>query len=139
MSDTVRFGVSLSLQLLDEFDDLIKRMGYANRSEAVRDLIRNKLVEEQWQAPDMDTFAAVLLVYDHDMLSLPARLTHLQHESLAQIIGTFHVHIDARHCLEIVVMKGKGGNLRALADRMISLKGVKYGRLNMGTAAESLH
>ena len=136
MSDTVRFGVSLSLQLLDRFDALVKRLGYANRSEAVRDLIRNKLVEEEWEEPSARTFAAAVLVCDHDKPSLPARLTQMQHASFAQVVGSLHVHVDRHNCLEIVVMRGEGKELRALGDRMISLKGVRYGRLNMGTTGE---
>jgi CopG family nickel-responsive transcriptional regulator len=139
MGETVRFGVSLDLDLLDEFDKLIKTLGYESRSEAVRDLIRGKLAAEEWKAPDQYAFASVFLVYDHHMMSLPSRLTELQHESLAQIIGALHVHIDKQTCLEIVVMRGKGKDLRALADRMVSLKGVTYGVLNMGTAGKLAH
>ncbi len=139
MSDTVRFGVSLSLELLDQFDQLIKKLGYDNRSEAVRDLIRQKLVEEEWEAPDRQTFAIVSLVYNHHSMSLPSRLTELQHESYAQVIGSFHVHVDKDNCLEIIVMKGKGKDLRALGERIIALKGVKYGTLNMGTSGKKIH
>ncbi len=138
MPDTVRFGVSLSLQLLDDFDALIRRKGYDNRSEAVRDLIRDKLVEEQWETPEGEAFAVACLVYDHHTMSLPTRLTEMQHDSLAQVVGSFHVHIDAHNCLEIVVMHGKGGELRALGDRMKSLKGVKFGRLVLGTSGSDL-
>ena len=136
MSDTVRFGVSLSLELLDRFDALIKKLGYENRSEAVRDLIRQKLVQEEWQAPEQQAFAVLMLVYDHHMMSVASRLMEIQHDSVAQVIGTFHVHVDKRNCLEVVVMRGKGKELRGMADRMISLKGVKYGRLNMGTSGK---
>ena len=139
MAQTVRFGVSLDLDLLDQFDKLIRTLGYDNRSEAVRDLIRGKLVGEEWKAPDQQTFAAVMLVYDPHKMSLPARLMELQHESYAQIIGTFHVHVDKQNCLEIVVMKGKGKDLRALGDKMISLRGVTYGVLNIGTSGKALH
>jgi len=139
MSDTVRFGVSLSMDLLDRFDMLIKELGYDNRSEAMRDLIRRKLLEEQWEAPQKETFAVVFLVYDHHTMSLASRLMDVQHESIAQVIGSFHVHVARRTCLEIVVMKGRGPEIRELADRMISMKGVKYGRLNMGTTSGMVH
>ena len=139
MSDTVRFGVSLSLGLLDEFDRLIRKQGYPNRSEAVRDLIRQKLLEEEWQAPDHRTFAVLMLVYDHHTMAVSERLTEIQHESHTQVIGSFHVHIDKETCLEVVVLKGKGKDLRTLADRMIGLKGVQYGHLNMGTSARHVH
>ncbi len=138
MSDTVRFGVSLSLELLDSFDKLIRKLGYQNRSEAVRDLIRQKLVEEEWQAPDRQTFATVSLVYNHHRMSLPSRLTELQHDAYAQVVGSFHVHVDRNNCLELVVLKGKGKDLRALGERMIALTGVKYGTLNMGTSGRKI-
>lgn len=138
MSDTVRFGVSLSLDLLDEFDALIRRMGYTNRSEAVRDLIRQKLVEEEWQAPDHPTFAAVLLVYDHHHGDLTAKLNDIQHDAHEAIIGTFHVHMDEETCVELVLMRGNGRALQDLGQQMLSLKGVTYGTLNMGTDAQRL-
>ena len=139
MSETVRFGVSLGLDLLDQFDRLIRKLGYENRSEAVRDLIRQKLIQEEWKAPDSQTFGATMLVYDHDKMSLASRLTQLQHDSYAHIVGSLHVHIDRHNCLEIIVMKGKAKELRALGDKMISLKGVAYGALNMGTTGKRLH
>jgi len=139
MSKTVRFGVSLDLELLDQFDHLIRRLGYANRSEAVRDLIRQKLVQEEWEAPDREAYAVVLLVYDHHVMSLPSRLTELQHQQHTHVIGSFHVHVDRHNCLEIIVLRGKAKALREMADRMISLKGVKYGTLNMGTSGKRLH
>lgn len=138
MSDTVRFGVSLSLELLDNFDELIRKLGYENRSEAVRDLIRHKLVEKEWEAPNVKTFAAVFLVYDHHTMSVATRLMDLQHESFAQVIGSFHVHLDEHNCLEVVVVRGKGKDLRELAEKMISLKGVKYGTLNIGTSGHGI-
>ncbi len=138
MSDTVRFGVSLSLDLLDSFDRLIRKLNYPNRSEAVRDLIRSKLVQEDWESPGKEMFAAVLLVYDHHRMALASRLMEVQHASHARVIGTFHVHVDKATCLELVVTRGKGRELRALADRMISLKGVKYGDLMMGSSDAAL-
>jgi CopG family nickel-responsive transcriptional regulator len=124
--------------LLDKFDELIRRLGYENRSEAVRDLIRRKLLEEEWEAPNTKTFAAVLLIYDHHTMSVATRLMDLQHDSYAQVIGSFHVHLDEHNCLEIIVVRGKGKELRELAEKMISLKGVKYGTLNMGTTGQSI-
>ncbi|MCD6416475.1 MAG: nickel-responsive transcriptional regulator NikR [Planctomycetes bacterium] len=139
MSETVRIGVSLGMGLLDDFDRLLKKLGYANRSEALRDLIRRKLAEEQWEAPGGDVFAAVFLVYDHHKMSVGARLVDMQHESLARVIGSFHVHMADDLCLEVVVMHGEGAELRDLASRMISLKGVQYGKLNMGISSEMGH
>lgn len=139
MSDTVRFGVSLDLDLLDRFDNLIRKLGYSNRSEAVRDLIRRKLVEDEWEAPDAETFAAVFLVYDHHSMSVASRLMDVQHESFTRVIGSFHVHVDEHNCLEVIILQGNGQELRRLADEMISLKGVKFGRLNLGTTGKMIH
>ncbi|MFW6189268.1 MAG: nickel-responsive transcriptional regulator NikR [Planctomycetota bacterium] len=138
MSDTVRFGVSLDQKLLERFDALIGDLGYDNRSEAVRDLIRSKLVEREWEKGDVETFAAVLLVYDHHTMSVASRLMDLQHESFARVVGSFHVHLDPHNCLEIVVIKGKADQLRDLGQRMMSLKGVKYGTLSAGTSGKKL-
>jgi CopG family nickel-responsive transcriptional regulator len=133
VSETVRFGVSLGLDLLDRFDRLIKDLGYGNRSEAVRDLIRQKLVAAEWETPDAETFASVSVVYDHHLGKVLERLNSLQHDSYAQVISTLHVHIDHDNCLEVIVLKGKASELRDLAEQMIALKGVKYGDITMGT------
>ncbi len=138
MSDLVRFGVSLDVDLLDRFDELIGRMGYANRSEAIRDLFREKLVEQEWETPGKEIFGVVSIVYDHHTMEVHRRLTELQHRSYAQIISTMHVHIDHHNCLELIVLRGMGKEVRSLAEHLISLKGVKYGRLNMGTTGRSV-
>ena len=139
MSETVRFGVSLDAELLKQFDRLIAGMGYENRSEAIRDLIREKLVEEEWQAPHEETFAAAFIVYDHHTMSVADRLTDLQHEFFQNIVATLHVHIDQHNCLEVVAMRGTGERLRSLGERLVSLRGVKYGKLNMGTSGRKVH
>ena len=134
MSPTVRFGISLDADLLKRFDALIRKMGCDNRSEAIRDLLRQKLVEEEWQAPEGETFAVVFLVYDHHAMSVDQRLTESQHRSHQRVISTLHVHIDEHNCLEIVVLRGPGREIRRLGEGLIGLRGVKYGRLNMGTS-----
>ena len=139
MSDTVRFGVSLDMDLLDQFDGLIERMGYDNRSEAIRDLIRGKLVQEQWQAPKEETFAVVLLVYDHHAMSVDKRLTEAQHRSHERVVGALHVHIDEQNCLEIIVLRGPGQEIRSIGERLMSMRGVRYGKLNMGTSGRHVH
>ena len=138
MSDTVRFGVSLDMSLLDEFDELIKGLGYANRSEAIRDLIRQKLVEEEWEAPDRETFGVVFLVYDHHEMSVDRRLTEEQHHHHGDVISTMHVHIDEANCMEIVVLRGIGKDIQAFGRKLISMRGVKYGKLNLGTTGQEV-
>lgn len=139
MSETVRFGVSLDSDLLDSFDRLIRKTGYDNRSEAIRDLIREKLVQEEWQAPTGETFAVAFLVYDHHAMSLDKRLTDAQHDHLDHIVSCLHVHVDEHNCLEIVVLKGPGRTVRSVAESLISMRGIKYGKLCMGTSGEHVH
>jgi len=138
VGETVRFGVSLDIDLLDTFDTLIKKMGYDNRSEAIRDLIREKLIEEEWQAPREETFAVVFLVYDHDAMSVDKRLTGAQHDHCDRVVSSLHVHVDERNCLEVVVLKGPGQEIRRLGENLVGMRGVKYGRLNMGTSGRKV-
>ncbi len=138
MSELVRFGVSVDSDLLQQFDQLIGGMGYANRSEAIRDLFREKLVEQEWETPGKDIFGVVSIVYDHHTMGVHRRLTELQHESYVKVISTMHVHIDHQNCLELIVIKGYGNEVRELGEKLISLKGVKYGRLNLGTTGQSV-
>ncbi len=139
MAGTVRFGISLDGELLVSFDELLKKMGYDNRSEAVRDLIREKLVEEEWRAPKSETFAVVFLVYDHHTMSVNKRLTDVQHHSHDRIVSTLHVHIDEHNCLELVVLKGPGDEIRVIGDNLVGMRGVKYGKVTMGTTGRRLH
>jgi len=138
MHQIARFGVSLPGELLERFDALIRSMGYENRSEAIRDLIREKLVEQEWEVPHEETFAAAFLVYDHHMMSVSTRLMDLQHEYTQNVVSTLHVHIDEHNCLEVVVMKGQGRQIRTLGEKLLSLKGVKYGKLNLGTTGRKI-
>ena len=138
MGETVRFGVSLDIDLLDDFDALIKRMGYENRSEAIRDLIRDKLVQEEWRAPRDETFAAVFIVYDHDAMAVDKRLTNLQHEQFGRVVSCLHVHVDEHNCLEVIVLKGPGEEIRRLGEGLVGMRGVKYGKLNMGTSGKKM-
>lgn len=138
MSNTQRFGVSMDGKLLKDFDRLIKRKNYPNRSEAVRDLIRKDLVEEEWEAGSQETVGTITLVYDHDTRDLTDRLTDLQHRSHLLIVSTLHVHLDEQNCLEVLVVKGKADEVRQTADRLIGTKGVKHGKLTMTTTGKEL-
>ena len=106
MSDLVRFGVSIDERLLQRFDALVAEMSYVNRSEALRDLIRNALVEDQWKAGDTEAIGTVTLVYDHRAHDLADKLTDHQHSHHEEIVSTLHVHLDARYCLEVIVLRG---------------------------------
>jgi len=127
--EITRFGVSMASQLLGRFDELIEKQGYTNRSEAIRDLVRDRLVESAWEEDEGRMVGAVVLVYDHEMRTLGDRLTGLQHQLGHLVISSMHVHLDDHDCLEVVAMKGPGEEVRQLADRLLSLKGVKHGKL----------
>jgi CopG family transcriptional regulator, nickel-responsive regulator len=129
MAEITRFGTSIDARLLERFDALIAEKGYDNRSEAIRDLIRNALVEEQWADGNQDTVATVTLVYDHHTRDLSDKLTEHQHAHHQAIISVLHVHLDAHHCLEVVVLRGRAQDVRRLADELIGTKGVKHGKL----------
>jgi CopG family nickel-responsive transcriptional regulator len=131
MDKIERVGISLEKELLAQFDALIEKQGYSNRSEAVRDLIRARLEQDKLADPSADAVAAILLIYDHHLTGLTAKLTHLQHSHLLHIITSTHVHLDHHNCLEVIILKGKAGEIQSLADRMTSLKGVKLSRVNI--------
>jgi CopG family transcriptional regulator, nickel-responsive regulator len=138
MAKTVRFGVAMDDDLLWKFDRLIDRKGYENRSEAIRDLIRNLLVEEEWAAGDEETVGTITLVYDHHVHDLQDNLTDLQHKLHESIVSTVHVHLDAHNCLEVLIVKGQSADIKAAADKLIGTKGVKHGRLTMTTTGKEL-
>jgi CopG family transcriptional regulator, nickel-responsive regulator len=138
VAKTVRFGVAMDDDLLAKFDKVIEGKGYENRSEAIRDLVRNLLVEEEWTAGDAETVGTITLVYDHHVHDLQDTLTELQHNLHEDIISSIHVHLDAHNCLEVLIVKGKSGDIKAAADRLIGTKGVKHGRLTMTTTGTEL-
>ena len=139
MKKLVRFGVSLDHHLLDDFDRIVRRRKYATRSEALRDLIRGQLVSEEWSSDtDREAVATITFVYDHHVRDLSRKLTHIQHNFQGHIMAGMHVHLDHQHCLEVLVVKGKGFEVRKVADALISVKGVKHGKLTMTTTGKGL-
>ncbi|MBT9167976.1 MAG: putative nickel-responsive regulator [Syntrophomonadaceae bacterium] len=138
MTELVRFGVSMNEQLLKMFDKKIVARGYANRSEAVRNLIRNRLVEMEWEDENQEVAGTITLVYDHHVRGLSHLLTELQHNWHELILVTTHVHLDHHNCLEILVIKGPAGKVREVADRLVGVKGVKHGQLTITSTGQSL-
>jgi CopG family nickel-responsive transcriptional regulator len=138
MSELVRFGVSLEKALLDKFDDLIRLRKYTNRSEALRDMIRQELVKREWESGG-DVAGAVTFIYDHHKRELLNKITDLQHDHQGVIISAQHIHLDHDHCLEIVAVRGRVKNVLRLADSLKAIKGVRHCTLSMtgtGEAAE---
>ena len=133
-----RIGISIEDSLLRKFDELIAARGYQNRSEAVRDLVRDMLVNEAWKAGTKRATGAVFLVYDHHDVLVSSRLTDIQHHSAARIISSVHVHLDSDNCLEIIILSGVARDIRRVADQLVGLRGVKLGKFVAMTARESL-
>lgn len=137
MTKIVRFGVSLDRHLLGAFDRHIGRRRYTNRSEALRDLIRDTLVDEEWDE-NKETVGTITFVYDHHVRDLTRKLTDIQHDYQGQILSGMHVHLDHDHCLEVLVVRGRGADIKQVADALISVKGVKHGKLTMTTTGKRL-
>ena len=138
MADLVRFGVSINKDLLEKFDRLVVQKGYSNRSEAIRDLIRNQLVELEWQDEDQDVAGTITLVYDHHVRGLSSQLLEVQHGYHDLIVSTMHLHLDHYNCLEVLAVKGLVREIRQAAQELISVRGVKHGRLTITSTGKNL-
>ena len=136
MAKLVRFGVSMDERLLASLDRLVGRGGAANRSEAIRDLIRAEQVRESWEKGQGPVIATLTLVYDHHVREVNERLLNLQHDHEDVVHSAMHVHVSHRMCLEVIVLRGKPREIQDLADRLIAAHGVKHGRLVATTAEE---
>jgi CopG family transcriptional regulator, nickel-responsive regulator len=139
MSDLRRFGVAIEAKLLEQFDELMGKRGYTNRSEAFRDLARAELVKESAEKPNAIVVGTVTIVYDHHVRMLSEKLTELQHEHHKSVVSTLHVHLDHDNCLEVIVLRGKAKDVQRTADALISTKGVKHGRLIVAVADATQH
>jgi len=137
MSTLIRFGVSIEEDLLAQFDAQIQEKGYTNRSEAIRDLIRGQIVEQEWQS-DQETVGTITLVYDHHTRELMGQLTHLQHSFEGEIKSVLHIHLDHHNCLEVLVVQAKGKLLKTFADKLGSVRGVKHSKLTMATTGKAI-
>ena len=137
MKTLARFGVSLEKSLLEKFDSLIHSRGYANRSEAFRDLIRQELTRKEWLEGEEVT-GAVTIIYDHHRKDLVGKLTDIQHDYQPIVISTQHIHLDHDNCLEIIAVKGKPADVQQLADTLRSIKGIKHGTLSMSSTGKNL-
>lgn len=135
MTKLERIGVSLNKGLLSKFDKLISEQGYQSRSEALRDLVRRQLSEERLQNPQAKAVAAVFIVYNHHSTKLTKSLIDLQHTHMTsatlQVISSLHVHLDEHDCLEVIVLRGRVSEINHVAERILSMKGVKLGRVNV--------
>jgi len=136
---TVRFGVSIEEDLLEQFDRHIADKKYLNRSEALRDLIRRTLLEDKMDDPDVHVFGTLTIIYNHHYGDISERLNSLQHDFVENIISTTHIHLDEHNCLEVLILKGPAGLVRELSNKILSTKNVKQGELVIASTGEEGH
>jgi CopG family nickel-responsive transcriptional regulator len=137
MPQLSRTGVSLDENLLKEFDRLIAKRGYENRSEAFRDLIREALLTEIVDS-NKPVVGTLTLVYDHHVPNLSQKLTETQHVAGAMVLAATHVHLDHNYCLEVIIMKGRSKDIQGVADHMLALRGVELGKLVLTNSGKDL-
>lgn len=133
-----RFSVSLPSTLLQHLDRMLGRKGYHNRSQAVADMVRDALVEDQRKYGDEEIAGTITLVYDHHKQHVQAALTDIQHDYHELIISTLHVHLDHHNCLEVLVVRGRASSIKQIADELVTAKGVKHGKLTVTTTGKDL-
>ena len=138
MAELARVGIAIPEDLLKEFDRLIERRGYTNRSEAFRDLIRKELVDEISASPNGEVYGTVTLIYDHHARLLLGKLTDIQHKYHDAIMSSVHVHLDHDNCLEVILVRGKSALVQKLANALIATKGVKHGRFILTASGRDL-
>jgi len=138
MGELTRKGVAIDSDLLTRFDRYLEKQGYSNRSEAFRDLIRDRLIAAATEDPNAQVVGSVTLIYDHHSRLLPDKLAKLQHDRHDLVIATTHAHLDHHTCLEVVVVRGRSKDVQKIADLLIGTKGVQHGRLVMTSPNASL-
>lgn len=134
-----RFSIAMDEDLLARFDTLVEQRGLGiNRSEAVRDLVRDALVESAWEDSTGEIVGTVTMVFDHHASDLAEKLDGVQHAHHDKIVSAMHVHLDAHNCLEVIVVRGASSDVRSIADSLLGTKGVKHGKLVMTTTGQHL-
>ncbi|MFW6128702.1 MAG: nickel-responsive transcriptional regulator NikR [Candidatus Aminicenantaceae bacterium] len=137
MEKVTRFGVSMDSNLLKKFDELIMKSGYKNRSEALRDLMRESLVDQEWKE-DKEIVGILGIVYNHETHDLTETINHIQHQYIQEILSSTHIHLDHHNCLEVIILKGKSSTIKSISDKMLSIKNVKHGQLISTTTGEHI-
>ena len=138
MSFLTRFGISLDTNLLNQFDSNIARVGHKNRSEAIRDLIRDSLVKQEWETDSGEKVGTISIIYDHHVGDISDKLTKIEHDNHGYIISKMHIHLDHDNCLEVLAVRGEGRDIQKIADEIIGTKGVKHGKLVATTSGKNL-
>ena len=138
MAKITRFSVSVETELLEKFDGIIEKMDYKSRSEAIRDLIRERLVSEEWKEEEKETVGVLGLVYEHEIRELTETLNRIQHQNIDTIISSAHIHLNHHNCLEVIILKGKSVLIKKIADELLSTRNVKHGKLIMTTTGSGI-
>jgi CopG family transcriptional regulator, nickel-responsive regulator len=133
-----RFSISMRGDLLRKLDNLVKTKGYANRSQAIADMVKSSLVEHHGQQPEGEIAGSITLVYDHHKRNIQSLLTRIQHEYGGLIIAALHAHLDHHNCMELLAVRGKARDVKRLADRLQAARGIKHGKLTITTEGEIL-
>lgn len=133
-----RFGVSMEEELLSRLDAMVEARGYSSRSEAIRDLVRREIVQEEWADPDAEVIGTITIVYEHQEHDLAHALTQMQHAHHDAVICCTHVHMDPHNCLEVIIVRGSARLARQVADTLISARGVKHGQLVCTTTGKQV-
>jgi len=133
-----RFGVSMEDELLARFDAMLQAKGYGSRSEAIRDLVRQELVKDEWADPNADVVGTITIVYEHHEHELSNVLANLQHQYHDIILCSTHIHLDEHNCLEVIIARGPSSRVKYIANALISTRGVKHGQLASATTGTCL-
>jgi len=137
MAKLTRFSISIESDLLDRFLDMAGDRGWGNRSEALRQLMRDALVREEWKENE-EIVGTVTIVYDHHKRDLSDRLTSIQHDHHDSVLAATHIHLDHDTCLEMIAVKGRASDVQGIADALIGTRGVKHGKLSVTTTGKRL-
>jgi len=138
LGETVRFSVSIDNELLRKFDQVIKEKKYETRSRAIRDLIRDLIVEREWERSAGEVMGALTLLYSHDKRGITEKLLDIQHERCSNIVSSMHLHLDEHNCMEIIAIKGMPQEVTEISDELISCRGVKHGKLMMSSMGKEI-
>lgn len=138
-SDLVRFSIAIPAKLLDEFDEYTSRRGLlVNRSEAIRNLIRDALVDDGLQDPAANIVGSITVIYDHHTPDLTRKLDEVEHNYPDEVVSSMHVHLDHRSCLEVIAVKGRACKVNELANCLLGIKGILYGKLTVAATEDRL-
>ena len=138
LGDLVRVSLSIDESLFGRLEELVDKSSYTNRSEFIRDMIRDRLVDEEWRSSDQTLLGTISLVYDHHVRQLSEKLTHQQHHFAGKVLATTHVHLDRKLCAEMIMVHGSGTEIRELVDSMRRQKGVLHAKLAIGSTGQKL-